>query len=201
MFQHWLVQTFVQGCPQTRAIAQSIVVMAICTCIFALCNMGLISTLHVEFLHDITDDLFWLSYYECVQYINSYFPLWVLHLVANKELLFWRKSKNKQKQNEKSPGIEPGPQGLSYQCSAAELRWPDNHQPSKSFLCTAQVVLKCLSHTPDSQGTCLSGNFNYRLRRNLNLMGDRNLNNTGLRHCMWRHLECYSSAISDISLC
>ena len=95
-----------------------------------------------------------------------------------------KKKKKKKKQSEKLPGIELGPQGLSCQCSAAELRQPDNHQPSQSFLCTAQVVVKCLSHTPDSQGTCLSGNFNYRLRRKLNLMGDRNLNNASLSHCM-----------------
>ena len=31
--------------------------------------------------------------------------------------------------------------GLSRQCSVTELRQPDNHQPSQSFICTAQVVL------------------------------------------------------------
>ena len=30
---------------------------------------------------------------------------------------------------------------LSCQCSATELRQPDNHQPSQSSICTAQVVL------------------------------------------------------------
>ena len=31
--------------------------------------------------------------------------------------------------------------GLSHQCSATELQQPDNHQPSQSSICTAQVVL------------------------------------------------------------
>ena len=39
------------------------------------------------------------------------------------------------------PGVEPRTPGLSCQCSATELRQPDNHQPSQSSICTAQVVL------------------------------------------------------------
>ena len=39
------------------------------------------------------------------------------------------------------PGVEPRAPGLSSQCSATELRQPDNHQPSQSSICTAQVVL------------------------------------------------------------
>ena len=35
--------------------------------------------------------------------------------------------------------------GLCSQCSATELRQPDNHQPPQSSICTAQVGLKCLS--------------------------------------------------------
>ena len=31
--------------------------------------------------------------------------------------------------------------GLSHQCSATEPRQPDNHQPSQSPMCTAQVIL------------------------------------------------------------
>ena len=31
--------------------------------------------------------------------------------------------------------------GLSCQCSATEPQQPDNHQPSQSSICTAQVVL------------------------------------------------------------
>ena len=30
---------------------------------------------------------------------------------------------------------------LSHECSATELRQPDNHQPSQSSICTAQVIL------------------------------------------------------------
>ena len=41
----------------------------------------------------------------------------------------------------------PRTPGLCCQCSATEPRQPDNHQPSQS---SAQVVLKCLSHTPGS---------------------------------------------------
>ena len=175
--------------------------MAICMCIFALCNMGLILTLHVEFLHDITDDLFWLSYYECVQYINSYFPLWVLYLVPNKELLFWRESK-KKKENKTRSHQELNRDPKAWATSALLLSYDDQTTISpQSLFHVLHRWYWSASVTPDSQGTCLSGNFNYRLGRNLNLMGDRNLNNTDLRHCMWRHLECYSSAISDISLC
>ena len=36
------------------------------------------------------------------------------------------------------------------QCPATELWQPDNHQPSQSSMCTAQVILKYLSHTPGS---------------------------------------------------
>ena len=43
------------------------------------------------------------------------------------------------------PGIEPRTSGLCSQCSATELRQPDNHQPPQSSICTAQVGLKCLS--------------------------------------------------------
>ena len=43
------------------------------------------------------------------------------------------------------PGIEPRTPGLCSQCSATELRQPDNHQPPQSSICTAQVGLKCLS--------------------------------------------------------
>ena len=39
------------------------------------------------------------------------------------------------------PGVEPRTPGLSRQCSATELRQPDNHQPPQSSICTAQVVL------------------------------------------------------------
>ena len=34
--------------------------------------------------------------------------------------------------------------GLGSQCSATELRQPDNHQPSQSSICTAQVELNSL---------------------------------------------------------
>ena len=44
--------------------------------------------------------------------------------------------------------------GLSRQCSATELRQLDNHQPLQSSICTAQVVLKCLSRTPGSHSVC-----------------------------------------------
>ena len=40
----------------------------------------------------------------------------------------------------KRPGIEPRTPRLSHQYSAAEPRQPDNHQPSQSSICTAQVV-------------------------------------------------------------
>ena len=48
------------------------------------------------------------------------------------------------------PGVEPRTPGLCSQCSDTELRQLDNHQPSQPSICTAQVVLKCLSSTPDS---------------------------------------------------
>ena len=41
------------------------------------------------------------------------------------------------------PGIEPRTPSLCSQCSATELRQPDNHQPPQSSICTAQVGLKC----------------------------------------------------------
>ena len=40
---------------------------------------------------------------------------------------------------------------LCSQCSATELWQQDNYQPSQSSMCTAEVVLKLLSHTPGSQ--------------------------------------------------
>ena len=52
------------------------------------------------------------------------------------------------------PGIKPRTPGLYSQCSATELRQPDNHQPSQSSICTAQVGLKCLRYTPGSLSVC-----------------------------------------------
>ena len=66
-------------------------------------------------------------------------------------------------------GIEPRAPGLSYQCSTAELRPLDNHQPSQSSICIAHTVwllgvwLKymfsttCAVHIEDCEGWWLLG--------------------------------------------
>ena len=59
----------------------------------------------------------------------------------------WNRGEWKGRQ---SPGIKPRTPGLCSQCSTTELQQLDNHQPSQSSICTAQVRLKCLSCTPDS---------------------------------------------------
>ena len=48
----------------------------------------------------------------------------------------------------------PGHSCLSHQCSATEPRQPDDHQPSQSYICTAQVVLKASVMTPGSHSPC-----------------------------------------------
>ena len=48
----------------------------------------------------------------------------------------------KKWKSQQLPGVEPRTPGLFSQCSATELRQPDNHQPSQSSICTAQVGLK-----------------------------------------------------------
>ena len=52
--------------------------------------------------------------------------------------MLWGENRGEWK-SQQSPGIEPGTPGLCSQCSATELRQPDNHQPSQSSICTAQV--------------------------------------------------------------
>ena len=52
------------------------------------------------------------------------------------------------------PEIEPRTLGLCSQCSVSEVRQLDNHQPSQSSVCSAQVELNCLSHTPGSHSVC-----------------------------------------------
>ena len=49
--------------------------------------------------------------------------------------------------------IEPRTPDPCSQCSATELQ-EDNHQPLQSSVCTAQVVLKYLSHTAGSHSAC-----------------------------------------------
>ena len=44
--------------------------------------------------------------------------------------------------------------GLSRQCSATELRQPDNHQPSQSSICTAQMVLNASVAHLGSHSVC-----------------------------------------------
>ena len=39
------------------------------------------------------------------------------------------------------PGVEPKTPGLSHQCSARELRQPDNQQPPHFSVCTLRVVV------------------------------------------------------------
>ena len=67
--------------------------------------------------------------------------------------MIWGENRGKWK-GRQSPGIEPKTPGLCSQCSATELRQSDNHQPSQSSICTAQVGLKCLSWTPGSHSVC-----------------------------------------------
>ena len=48
-----------------------------------------------------------------------------------------------------------------------ELQQPDNHQPSQSSICTAQVVLKslkCLIHIPSRRSVCAIRDSVYAIR-------------------------------------
>ena len=49
--------------------------------------------------------------------------------------------------------LNPGALAAHLACAASALQ-PNNHQPPQSLMCTAQVVLKCLSCTPGSHSAC-----------------------------------------------
>ena len=55
--------------------------------------------------------------------------------------MLWGENRGKWKRPTAARSQTQDTSGLSYQCSATELRQPDNHQPSKSSIRTAQVVL------------------------------------------------------------
>ena len=53
--------------------------------------------------------------------------------------MLWGENRGKWK-GRQPPGIEPRTPGLYSQCSATELRQPDNHRPSQSSIRTAQGI-------------------------------------------------------------
>ena len=80
---------------------------------------------------------------------------------GNSQKIIKRRYENKGmriKESEKASSprdIKSRSPGLCNQCSATELRQLDNHQPSKSSICTAQVVLHALvAHLAATQHLC-----------------------------------------------
>ena len=55
--------------------------------------------------------------------------------------MLWGENRGKWKRPAATRSRTQDTPGLSRQCSATEPRQPDNHQPSPSSICTAQVVL------------------------------------------------------------
>ena len=74
--------------------------------------------------------------------------------------MLWGKNRGKWK-GQQPPGIEPRTPGLCSQCSATELWQLDNHQPSQSSLCTAQLAEHWLHKSDEVRFLVTVGLFTF----------------------------------------
>ena len=104
---------------------------------FSMCRQNSVRGRPENSLHQERTHAEWFSRSKCLELFAS---RWNKQKFRCYEAKIEESEKGRQ-----PPGIEPRTSGLCSQCSATELRQPDNHQPPQSSICTAQVGLKCLS--------------------------------------------------------
>ena len=122
-------------------------------------------------------------YYYMKQNAMDALAYWV-SLQAMKEFRCYEAKIEESEKGRQPSGVEPRTPGWCRQCSATELRQADNHQPPQSSICTAQVVLKCLSRKPGSHSVCACRQNSVRGRPENSLHQERT-------HAEWfSHSKC-----------